>query len=253
MKLIVVDNAHDMGIEAARLIASVVRLKSDAVLGLATGSTPLGAYRELIRMRGEEKLDFSRVRSINLDEYIGLSGDHPQSYRFFMRENLFSHINIDPENTYIPDGLAADIEAECRAYDARLRTLGFCDLQLLGIGVNAHIAFNEPSDHLIADSHEVRLSEETLDANQRFFDTRDEVPKKAITMGMRGILSARRIVLLASGKAKAQAIKDTLTGPVTPRVPASVIQLHPEVTVIADKEALSEIDLHDYQSWEVCL
>ena len=253
MKLIVVDHAYDMGIEAARLIASVVRLKSDAVLGLATGSAPLGACRELIRMHREEKLDFSRVRSINLDEYIGLSGEHPQSYRFFMRENLFSHINIHPENTYIPDGLAADIEAECRAYDARLRALGFCDLQLLGIGVNAHIAFNEPSDHLIADSHEVRLSEETLDANQRFFDTRDEVPQKAITMGMRGILSARRIVLLASGKAKAQAIKDTLTGPVTPQVPASVIQLHPEVTVIADKEALSEIDWHDYHSWEVGL
>ena len=197
MKLIVVDHAYDMGIEAARLIASVVRLKSDAVLGLATGSTPLGAYRELIRMHREEKLDFSRVRSINLDEYIGLSGEHPQSYRFFMRENLFSHINIHPENTYIPDGLAADIEAECRAYDARLRALGFCDLQLLGIGVNAHIAFNEPSDHLIADSHEVRLSEETLDANQRFFDTRDEVPQKAITMGTCGVTGPVSVSFIA--------------------------------------------------------
>lgn len=251
MKIVIVDNAHDMGIEAARLIAALVRLKPDAVLGLATGSTPLGAYRELVRMHREEALDFSLVRTVNLDEYLGLSGDHPQSYRSFMREHLFSHVNIEPGNSYIPDGLASDVEAECRAYDRRLASLGFCDLQLLGIGTNAHIAFNEPDDSLVAKTHAVQLAIDTIEANQRFFQSRDEVPKQAITLGIRGIMSASKIALLASGKAKARAMKETLTGPVTPRVPASVLQLHRDVTVIADREALSDLDLLDVHSWEV--
>lgn len=251
MRVIVVDHENELGIEAARLIAALVRLKPDAVLGLATGSTPLSTYRELIRMHREEALDFSRVSTVNLDEYLGLSGDHPQSYRSYMREHLFSRINIEPENCYIPDGLALDIEAECRAYDRRLASLGFCDLQLLGIGTNAHIAFNEPSESFIAKTHEVHLARDTIEANRRFFESRDDVPQQAITLGMHGIMSASKIVLLASGKAKAQAMKETLTGTVTPRVPASVLQLHRDVTVIADREALSELDLHDIHSWEV--
>lgn len=232
-----------MSLEAARLMAALVRIKPDAVLGLATGSTPLGAYQELARMFLEENLDFSQVRTVNLDEYIGLAGDHPQSYRTFMREHFFKRVNIEPGNSFIPDGLAADLEEECREYDLLLESLGFPDLQLLGIGTNAHIAFNEPDDSFTAQTHPVALAEATIEANQRFFERREEVPTGAITMGMRAIMSSRRLLLLASGKAKAEAVARACFGPVTPRVPASIIQLHPDATVIADREALSGTDL----------
>ncbi len=243
MKLIYVEDAGEMDLEAARIMAALVRIKPDAVLGLATGSTPLGAYRELARMFLEENLDFSRVMTVNLDEYIGLAGDHPQSYQAFMRENLFRLVNIEPENTFIPDGLAEDLEEECREYDLLLESLGFPDLQLLGIGTNAHIAFNEPDDCFTARTRRVTLAEETIQANQRFFEGGEEVPTEAITMGMRAIMSSRRLLLLASGKSKAEAVARACFGPVTPRVPASIIQLHPDVTVIADREALSRTEL----------
>lgn len=240
MKLIRVSNQDEMSREASRLIAALVRIKSDAVLGLATGSTPLGTYRELARMHREENLDFSRVRTVNLDEYIGLGSSHPQSYRAFMEEYLFARINIPPANTFVPDGLAEDLERECRKFDELLEQLGHTDLQLVGIGPNGHIGFNEPADHFTPQFHCVELAEETIDANGRFFDRRQDVPTRAITMGIGGIMSSRRILLLATGSKKAKAIAAACFGPVTPRVPGSVIQLHPDVTVIADREALSE-------------
>lgn len=245
MKLICVSSEHEMSLEASRLIAAIVRARPDAVLGLATGSTPVGTYNELARMCHEENLDFSRVRTVNLDEYIGLDGSHPQSYRFFMMEYLFSRINISPANTFVPNGLAQDLERECRDFDELLEGLGLADLQLIGIGPNGHIGFNEPADYFTPQFHCTALTEETINANCRFFDSRDEVPRHAITMGMRGIMSARRLLFLANGKKKARAVAEACFGPVTPRVPGSIIQLHPDVTVIADREALSETSLFE--------
>lgn len=239
MRIITVSDEQEMSLEAARIIGALVRTKPDAVLGLPTGSTPLGTYRELIRMHKEENLDFSRVVTINLDEYIGLSGSHPQSYRAFMRENFFDHINIAPHNTHVPDGMANDIEEECRRYDERIYRYGCTDLQMIGIGPNGHVAFNEPADHFIPDTHMALLAESTINANQRFFDHRDEVPRTAISVGIRGILSTKHLVLIACGEGKADAIAKSCFGPVTPLVPASIIQLHPRVTVIADKAAFS--------------
>ncbi|HZK29370.1 MAG TPA: glucosamine-6-phosphate deaminase [Clostridia bacterium] len=243
MKLICVANEKEMSVEASRLIASLVRIKPNAVLGLPTGSTPMGTYSELIRMFIEENLDFSDVRVVNLDEYIGLSGYHPQSYRMFMREQLFDHINIPSENTFIPDGMTDNIDRECREYDELLEALGFADLQLLGLGPNGHIAFNEPGDQFIAQTHCATLTESTIEANQRFFDRRDQMPTRAITMGMRGIMSAKRLVLIACGRSKADAIAKACFGPVTPQMPASIVQLHRDATVIVDEEALSATGL----------
>lgn len=245
MKLICVSNDQEMSLEASRLIAALVRIKPDAVLGLATGSTPLGCYAELVRLNREEKLDFSRVRTVNLDEYIGLEGNHPQSYRAFMNEHLFNRINISPTNTFVPNGVAEDVDRECREYDELLEQLGFTDLQLLGIGTNGHIAFNEPDDYFSTVCHRVKLTTDTIDANRRFFERRDQVPTHAISMGMKGIMSSRRLLLIATGKNKAEAIAAACFGPVTPRVPGSIIQLHRDVTVIADEDALSKTRLFD--------
>ncbi|NLZ66780.1 MAG: glucosamine-6-phosphate deaminase [Clostridiaceae bacterium] len=251
MKLICVSDEHEIGLETARLIASVVRLKPEAVLGLATGSSPIGAYAELARMCAEENLDFSDVRTVNLDEYVGLDGSHPQSYRYFMHKYLFDKVNIDPKNTYVPDGFAEDPDEECDLYDELLESLGYADLQLLGIGVNGHIGFNEPADFFIPETHVVKIAESTIDANQRFFDTRDEVPRYAITIGIKGILCAERIVLIASGRKKAEALKAACFGPVTPKMPASILQVHPNVTVIADDEAFSLVPFfgHDEEAY----
>ncbi len=239
MKLICVPDEREVGLEAARFIASVVRIKPKAVLGLATGSSPIGTYAELVRMCAEENLDFFDVRTVNLDEYVGLDASHPQSYRYYMQKYLFDEVNIDPDNTYVPDGLAEDADEECALYDELLESLGYADIQLLGIGVNGHIGFNEPADCFTPQTHVVEIAESTIDSNQRFFETRDEVPRNAITMGIKGILCAKRIVLIATGRKKAEALKATCFGPVTPQLPASILQLHPDVTIIADEEAFS--------------
>lgn len=229
----------DMSRKAARIIAAQVTLKPHCVLGLATGSTPIGTYKELIRFHLEEELDFSNVTTVNLDEYYGLSPEHEQSYRYFMRQNLFDHINIPPENTHIPDGLTRDVARTCAEYDSMVSSLGGTDIQLLGIGDNGHIAFNEPHSFFFAQTHLVDLDEDTIQANARFFASEADVPRQAITMGMRSIFSAKLILLLASGPNKASAIAKMIKGPIDPQLPASILQLHPNVVVIAEKEALA--------------
>lgn len=229
----------DMSRKAARIIAAQVQLKPRSVLGLATGSTPIGTYKELIRFHQDEELDFSKVITVNLDEYYGLSPEHEQSYHYFMCQNLFKHINISPENTHVPDGLTLDVSRTCKEYDSMVASLGGTDIQLLGIGDNGHIAFNEPHTFFFAQTHLVNLNEETIKANARFFASESEVPRQAITMGMRSILSAKRILLLASGSKKAEAIAQMINGPIDPQLPASILQLHPNVMVIADKGALA--------------
>ena len=228
-----------MSLRAARIMAAEVVRKPDCVLGLATGSTPVGAYRQLSQWNQEGHLSFREVRTVNLDEYVGLDKDHDQSYAYFMRTNLFDHINVDPANTNIPDGMAPDEAEECARYDKVIHDLGGIDLQLLGLGVNGHIGFNEPADAFSTGTHQVTLTESTRDANKRFFASIDEVPTHARTMGTREILQARRVLMVASGANKAQAIKDAFFGPVTPQVPASILQYHPDFTLVADEAALS--------------
>ncbi len=239
MQIISCVDYADMSRKAARIIAAQVQLKPQSVLGLATGSTPVGTYKELVRFHRDEELDFSNVLSFNLDEYFGLSPEHAQSYRYFMRQNLFDHINIPLENTHVPDGLTQDVARTCAEYDGMVASLGGTDIQLLGIGDNGHIAFNEPHTFFFAQTHLVDLNEETIKANARFFESEAEVPRQAITMGMRSIFSAKLILLLASGPNKASAIARMIKGPIDPQLPASILQLHPNVAVIAVKEALA--------------
>ena len=237
MRIIRTKDYDAMSAAAARLIAAQVALKPDCVLGLATGSSPVGAYRNLIAWNQAGELDFAQVRSVNLDEYDGLTPDHDQSYAWFMRHNLFDHVNIDQKNTHVPSGVNGD--GECERYDKLIADLGGIDLQLLGLGVNGHIGFNEPDDHFSLGTHRVTLTESTRQANQRFFASLDEVPTHAYTMGVRDILQARRVVMVASGANKAQAVKAAFFGPVTPQVPASILQYHPDFILVADEEALS--------------
>lgn len=241
MKIYAAKDYADLSRKAANIISAQIIIKPDAVLGLATGSTPVGTYRQLIEWYDKGDLDFSGISSINLDEYQGLSGEHDQSYRYFMNHNLFDHINIRKENTNVPDGLARDVAAECLRYDHLIRLLGGIDLQLLGIGENGHIGFNEPGDAFETGTHPVALTEHTREANARFFTSIDQVPTHALTMGIRGIMSARKILLLATGTKKAQALYDSCFGPVVPLVPASILQLHTDCIVIADEDALSLI------------
>ena len=241
MKIYAAKDYNDLSRKAANIISAQVILKPNAVLGLATGSTPVGAYKQMIEWHKKGDLDFSRVRSVNLDEYKGLSGDHDQSYRYFMNHNLFDHVNIDKANTNVPNGLAEDPAAECRRYDQVIRDMGGIDLQLLGIGGNGHIGFNEPCDVFEKGTHVVTLTEETRQSNARFFTSIDEVPTHALTMGVGNIMSAKKVLLLASGEGKAKALYESCFGPVTPQVPASVLQLHSDVVVIADEAALSLI------------
>ncbi|MGI6093801.1 MAG: glucosamine-6-phosphate deaminase [Lachnospiraceae bacterium] len=224
---------------AGSIIAAQVLLKPDAVLGLATGSSPIGTYQHLIQAYKNGEIDFSKVTSINLDEYRGLSGENDQSYRYFMNTNLFDHINIDKERTFVPDGTEADSQKACDAYNEIIRKSGGIDLQLLGIGGNGHIGFNEPCDEFIPDTHCVKLTEETIQANARFFASMDEVPKEAYTMGIRNIMQADTVLLIASGAGKAKAVYESFFGPITPQVPASVLQLHKDLIVVADEEALA--------------
>ena len=239
MIIIKTKDYNELSKKAADIIGAQVILKPDCVLGLATGSTPVGAYKELIKAYEAGELDFSQVKSVNLDEYKGLTGDHDQSYRYFMNTNLFDHVNIDKANTNVPSGVEEDGEAECERYNKLIEDLGGIDLQLLGIGGNAHIGFNEPCDEFVKGTHLVTLEEDTRQANARFFASIDEVPTQAYTMGIQNIMSAKKVLLLANGKAKAQAVYDTCFGPVKPQVPASILQMHPDCVIIADEDALS--------------
>ncbi len=232
-----------MSKEAARIMASCVTLKPDSVLGLATGSTPLGMYSELINIYNKKEVNFENVKSFNLDEYYGLNKDNEQSYNYYMNENFFKHINIKPENINIPNGAAENIEEECVSYEKRIKEAGGIDIQVLGIGVNGHIGFNEPDVKFEAETHLVQLDEQTIESNARFFESREEVPTSAISMGIKTIMHSRKIILLANGKSKADAINKALNGKITPDVPASILQLHLDVTVILDKEAASLLDV----------
>ncbi len=229
--------------KAASVIAAQVTLKPDSVLGLATGSSPLGTYKYLIERFKDGELDFSEVKTANLDEYRGLTRENDQSYYYFMYHNLFQHININMENTNIPDGTASDAKAEAARYDQVIRGLGGVDLQLLGLGHNGHIGFNEPSDYFAMGTHCVDLQPSTIEANKRFFASIDDVPKQAFTMGIGTIMAARKILLIVSGNEKGQILYDALCGPVTSHVPASILQMHPNVIVVADEAALSKFNL----------
>ena len=226
---------------AANLISAEVIRKPDCVLGLATGSTPVGTYRQLSAWNQKGDFSFKDVRTVNLDEYLGLPPTHDQSYRYFMQKNLFDKIDIPFEHTHVPDGMAADPEQECRRYDELVRSLGYADLQLLGLGHNGHIGFNEPGDCFRKETHVVELTQNTIEANARFFENEAAVPKKAITMGIGCIMAARRVLLVASGANKAEAVYRTVCGPITPQCPASILQLHNDVVIVGDEEALSMV------------
>lgn len=228
-----------MSRKAAAILAAQVILKPACVLGLATGSSPVGLYQNLVKQYNNGELDFSKVTSVNLDEYKGLGPDHPQSYRKFMDSNLFDHVNIDKSRTFVPNGLEQDSEKACKEYDSLIEQTGGVDLQLLGLGNNGHIGFNEPGDSFTCGTHCMELTQSTIEANKRFFESEAEVPRYAYTMGIRSIMCAKKILLIVSGKAKAEALKAVLYGPVTPKVPGSVLQLHPDVAVVADEEAMS--------------
>lgn len=243
MLVIIKENYDEMSREAAQIVSRLIRLKPNCVLGFATGSTPVGLYRELIRLHREEGLDFSKVTTFNLDEYVGLPPEHPQSYHYFMWENLFHHINVDPRFVHIPHGMADDIDAFCDWYEDRIREVGGIDLQILGIGANGHIAFNEPCSSLGSRTRIKTLTEETRQDNARFFGSLEEVPKYAITMGVGTIMEAHTLLLLASGSGKADAIAKTVEGPITAMVPASIVQLHRDARVLVDREAASKLTL----------
>lgn len=240
MRVVVVSNFDSMSEEVAKMVTAQIRNKPVSVLGLATGSSPLGVYRLLAEYH-ESGVDFGRITTFNLDEYVGLAADHPQSYRYYMEENLFSKVHLERANTHVPNGTAVDLEAECRLYDELIRRTGGIDLQLLGIGTNAHIGFNEPGTPFGSETQVVGLTESTIRDNARFFASRDEVPTQAISMGIKSIMQAKNIVLMATGGSKAEAIFAAVNGPVTPDVPASVLQLHPAVTIVVDQAAGSRL------------
>ena len=242
MRLIRAKDYQEASRQVANIISAQVILKPDSVLGLATGSSPIGAYQQLIEWYNKGDVDFSRVRSVNLDEYVGLAPSHEQSYAYFMRHNFFDHINIKPENVHLPDGLDQDAEGQGKKYDALIRSLGGVDLQLLGIGRDGHIGFNEPCGEFVKGTHCVELTQDTREANARFFGSIDLVPKTAYTMGILDIMQARRVVMIATGSSKAAILKDAFWGPVTPQIPASILQLHPDFTLVADEEALAMVN-----------
>lgn len=241
MKLIKTKDYAELSRRAANIIAAQITLKPDCLLGLATGSSPVGTYENLVSMYEKGDLDFSQVKSVNLDEYVGLDGSNDQSYRYFMNHHLFEKVNIDLANTHVPDGTILDNAKCCDAYNALLKEMGTVDLQLLGIGPNGHIGFNEPDDHFEQVTHCVDLTNETIQANKRFFASEADVPRQAYSMGIGNIMSAKMILLVANGKNKAKALAAAINGPVTPQCPASILQFHPNVIIIADEEALSEL------------
>jgi glucosamine-6-phosphate deaminase len=236
--LIIARDYEEMSKKAAQIIAEEIKKKPNLVLGLATGGTPVGTYRELVKMYKNGEVDFSRVITFNLDEYLGLSPDDERSYHYYMYSNFFNHVNVKPENIHIPNGVAEDIDEECRRYDEAIEKAGGIDLQLLGIGVNGHIGFNEPGDELLTATHVTNLAPDTIKANARFFESIDEVPKKAITVGLGTIMKAKKIILLASGREKAKIMAELLDeDAVSTKVPASFLLLHRDVTIIMDEEA----------------
>lgn len=232
MNIIETKDYYNLSRKVANMISAQVILKPDSVLGLATGSTPVGTYKQLIEWYQKGDLDFSQVKTINLDEYCGLAPSNEQSYRYFMDNHLFNHINMRKENTHIPNGLAKDLEEECRRYDKLISDLEGIDIQLLGIGLNGHIGFNEPDIYFEKGTHIVDLDKTTIEANSRFFSSIDEVPKKAITMGIKTIMQAKKVVLVANGAEKREIVEKALYGPITPNVPASILQFHPDLTVV---------------------
>ena len=236
MNVVVTENYEAMSAAAANVIAEQLKSKPDSVLGLATGTTPIGLYAELVKACDAGEISFANAQSFNLDEYRGLPGTHDQSYRYFMQDNLFDHVDID-----VPDGSMEDAQAACDAYEQAIAQAGGVDLQLLGLGHNGHIGFNEPCDSFPVSTHCVKLTESTIQANSRLFDSADEVPREAYTMGIGTIMKARKILLVVNGAAKAEIVRDVLQGPVVPQVPASVLQLHPNVTVVLDKEAAAAL------------
>jgi glucosamine-6-phosphate deaminase len=247
MLLVLKPNSEELGREAARVAANAVRRNPGLRLGLATGSTMLGMYQELVRLHRDEKLDFSGVVTFNLDEYLGLSSNHPQSFHHFMRQNFFAHVNVDPRNIHIPDGaINGNYQQYCASYEETIRNAGGIDLQVLGIGRNGHIGFNEPTSSLGSRTRLKVLSKETIEDNRKFFASEDEIPQCAITMGIGTILESKRILLLASGSAKAAAIAKAIEGPLTASVTASALQLHSDVTFTVDREAGAELKQQEY-------
>lgn len=241
MQIIIAEDYADMSRKAADVIAAQIKHKPDTILGLATGSTPIGLYAELVKDYKAGLISFKDIQSFNLDEYRGLDGEHEQSYRYFMNQNLFDHVDIDKACTHVPDGSNPDSDAACAEYEQGILDAGGVDLQLLGLGHNGHVGFNEPADYFPVDTHIVDLTESTIQANSRLFDSIDEVPRQAYTMGIGTIMKAGSILVVANGTDKAQIVADAFTGPVIPQVPASVLQLHPRVTVIVDAKAGSII------------
>ena len=244
MRIIIEANYDEMSKKVSKLIAKHIFYKPRTVLGLATGETPLGMYKELVSLYDSDLIDFHDITTFNLDEYLGLDKDNPQSYNYYMHNNLFNHINIPKDNINIPLGLATDIAKEAIDYELKIRRIGGIDLQILGIGRNGHIGFNEPDIKFEALTHVVKLDNQTIEDNSRFFDSMDEVPNQAISMGIKTIMRAKKIILMASGIEKADTIRDSIYGNITPTLPASVLQLHPNVTYILDKAAASKLDLH---------
>lgn len=242
IKIVYAKTAEEAGVNGADVITELLKRKPDAVLGLATGSSPLGMYAELIKRCERGDISFKKVKTVNLDEYVGLSPEHDQSYAYFMNTNLFDHIDIDKNNTHLPSGLARDPKAECMRYDSVVASMGGIDIQVLGIGNNGHIGFNEPCDYFSNGTGLIDLTDSTIEANSRFFASKDEVPTRALSMGVGQIMAADKIVLLAMGKGKAEILYKALFGPVTPEVPASILQFFKgEVVVCADAEALAVI------------
>ncbi len=240
MKIIRAKDYNDMSRKAANIISAQVILKPDSVLGLATGSSPVGTYDQLVKWYHKGDVDFSEVTTVNLDEYYGMAADNEQSYHYFMHSHFFDHVNVDPAHINLPDGTELDAERECARYDALLESLGDVDLQLLGIGRNGHIGFNEPGDRYAKGTHCVDLAPSTIEANKRFFASADEVPRRAYSMGIHTIMTAKKVLVVASGEDKAWAVRASCFGPVTPQVPGSILQLHNDAIIIADQAALSQ-------------
>ncbi|MGB4589091.1 MAG: glucosamine-6-phosphate deaminase [Clostridiaceae bacterium] len=248
MNFYVFNTYEEVSAYAAKIVSDVIKAKKDTILGLATGSSPIGLYKELVSMYERKELDFSSVKSVNLDEYVGLSGNHNQSYKYFMNCNLFDHINIDKKNTFIPNGISENLVESAKQYDHLLEELGYADVQILGIGANGHIGFNEPAEKLELSTHVTDLKIETIQANARFFESEADVPKKAVTMGIGSILKAKKIILIASGENKANVVHSLEDDYISTNIPATLLKLHPDVSVILDRAAASLLSQETIES-----